>query len=207
MNPRARAALPPPVKGSETARESTYAVFAAISERAAAPGFRFSTGDVREWVPHVTRIDAGRITARMVELGFARSIDPKKRERFSRFVLTREGFAGVRAAQPGQRRTEPGWRQPERPDSFIDRLWKLLRMRHVLDPVTAASTLVDAGEDERALKRAAHAASQYLRAWARQGFVCESRGRAGNGCKQYVLQKDAARAPVGSSRSITTSKT
>ncbi|MGE4244239.1 hypothetical protein [Ramlibacter sp.] len=206
MTAPARAPLPPLVTGSDSARQTTYAVFAAIAERAPAAGFRFSTSDLRAWVPYVTRAEANRISARLVQLGFVRQVESRVRERSNRFALTVEGFEGVRTAQAGRYARTPGLRKQKRPDAFIDRLWALMRMRNVLDSVTAASTLVDAGSDEQALARATKTAAQYLASWSRQGFVAESRRRAGNGRKQYVLQKDAVRAPVGTCHSDNNSK-
>lgn len=126
----------------------------------------------------------------------------------SLYTVTAEGAAAINEAgqghvhKSGPKGPTGPQKAPPPPDSLVMRLWKLVRMRGLVDSDSAAVTLCDAG-DPVAFKRMQDSVAKYLRRWCQAGALAESARRVGavgtsNGCKRYVLQdawKSSAEPP------------
>lgn len=179
----------------------TSTVLLAMAERKLKKGDSFTSNDMRQWAPAfrnepsrktaaATLQAFGFVTHRMALEGSANTV--------AHYTLTAEGQAALEAAALGhQRKSGPkgphtAERAAPRPTSFVARLWSLLRARKMVDSETAASTLVDAGEDVAVAQKTAQ---RYLRRWEIAGAVQESRLRTASNCKRYVLVKDRLTPP------------
>lgn len=180
----------------------TSTVLLAMAERKLKKGDTFTSTDMRQWAP-AFRNEASRKTAaqKLQELGFvtfSMALQDQAKT-VARYKVTAEGQAALQAAALGQvRKSGPrgphtGARVPPQPSSFVARLWALLRARITLDSETAASTLIDAGQNVAVAQKTAQ---RYLRRWEVAGAVQESRKRTASGCKRYVLVNDRPTAPA-----------
>ncbi len=113
-----------------------------------------------------------------------------------RYRLTPEGAAAARAAADTHRHAtlsaagkKGNQARARSKTSYSARVWALLRMRRTLSAPEAAAVLTDVGDDVR---KAANAASQYLRRWAdsHPEAIQVSKQRGANGAHRYVLIKD-----------------
>lgn len=178
----------------------TAAALRAMAGQQLREGATFHAADLRAWASDFGS-EASRKTAaaRLLELGFItqRMVEVGAGRTTAEYTVTAAGAAAIQAAATGLRlKSGPkGPHQGDRtvpPGSFAARLWNLLRARQMLDPKTAAATLVDAGED---VEIAEQNARRYLRRWASTGAIAESRLRTAENCKRYVLVNTTLTTP------------
>lgn len=125
----------------------------------------------------------------------------------SLYTITTEGAQAIAAAAAGHVH-KSGPRGPRErgkalpPGSLADRLWKLVRVRKVIDSETAARTLCDAGDPD-AFRRTRDTCARTLRHWELAGALqaaarrvaVAGQARTSNGNKRYVLITDAPQPP------------
>ncbi len=164
-------------------------------------GARFTSQDLCGWLPDLKRATKRRTnaTSTLCRLGVVThkaTVDGGANTVVT-YTITAAGAEAVARVAAGQRhRSGPkGPRDKRRVpdgDSFVQRLWTLFRASKLLDADSAASLLVDAGDD---VKTAARTARRYFHRWTQAGYAAESTNRVGavgssNGFKRYILVKD-----------------
>jgi hypothetical protein len=189
----------------EDLRWTSAALLVALVARNFKAGQSFTSAMARGWVPQLkegrrlkhaieTFTDNGWVTSRMVLYRGAHTM--------AEYTLTKVGGEAVKGAASGPPH-KSGPKGPHKQDrqvpagTFAARLWALMRARRMLDTETAASTLVDAGDD---VATASKTAQRYLARWASTGAIAVSAKREANGCKRYVLQIDTPNPPAWTPR-------
>lgn len=190
----------------EDLRWVTAAVLAALAARGYGQGATFTSAELREWIPKFKEeARLSNATSKLTKLGFV-----TYRQRMVEgggdiehvYTLTKQGHEAIKLAAAGKVH-KSGPKGPHTAfktvpaNSFTFRLWALMRARKLLDAETAASTLVDAGDD---VKKATQTANKYLRRWTQLGNLAESAQRVNaagtsNGFKRYVLINDCGPTP------------
>lgn len=189
-----------PATNTEDLRWVTSAMLVALAGRNMRKGQTFTSKDMPAWVPGLgTGAKRKHASETLIRLGFVTHemcIDEAGKS-YAKYTITADGDVAIKAIASGQQLTS-GPKGPHQVDrtppntSFVARLWALLRARGMLDSNSAAATLVDAGED---VEKAAKNAQRYFARWASVGGCEESRLREANGCKRYVISKDAGPNP------------
>ncbi len=187
---------------TEDLRWTSSALLVALAVRDFKAGHAFTADMAREWVPALAQ---GRRLKHAIETltdnGFVTSrvfVDRETARNITEYTLTTVGGEAVKAAKSGQARAS-GPKGPHSKDrtvpagSFAMRLWSLMRARRILDSDTAASTLVDAGDD---VATAMKNAQRYFANWAKTGAIQESAQRMTGNRKRYVLIHDTPEPPA-----------
>lgn len=173
-------------------------------------GDTFSRAQLKAWQPALgTGKKMKHATKKLLELGFVTSQQEAVLDGFNWqaiYTITAAGKAAIAGAGSGELlRSGPrgphGIDRAVGPGTFVARLWRLMRARTILDAETAASTLVDAG-DEQAMQRAAKSARRYFHRWASVQAITESRTRTSTRCKRYVLVKDSVQPPTWTPKAL-----
>lgn len=180
----------------------TGAALAALAARGMAKGDTFTVADLRLWLPQVAAVGLKTVAVRLMKLNFVtsnRAVDVETAEIKSVYTITADGAAAIRVVAGGEaygcgRKGLRYTGRKARTDTFVARLWALVRARKILDSASAAATLVDAGDDKK-VRTAARHAKRYLALWASAGALEVSRVRLPNGCKRYVLVNDTGPTP------------
>lgn len=187
---------------AEDQRWTSSALLVALAARGFKAGDCFTAAQAREWVPALRE---GQRIKQAVQTLFnnqfvnsRRYIDHETGDTVTEYTLTTVGGEAVKAAKAGAVHASgpkgPHGKNRKVPaDTFAARLWALMRARQMLDSDTAASTLVDAGDDyATAMKNA----QRYLANWAKTGAITESRKRLAGNRKRYVLVNDTPEPPA-----------
>jgi hypothetical protein len=177
--------------------------FLVLGKNAKDTSVTFGKADLIRWS---SKFPARKIGAQMaldqfLKVGMARLIgDTPVRKGRRVYALTSEGIAAAKAA------CEARWSagrvlggkhsnltRERLTDTFVRKLWALLRMRQSLTGPEAAATLVDAGGD---VKTATRTASQYLRNWSlvHPDAIQVSKQKVGHAYR-FVLTKDLGPEP------------
>jgi len=177
----------------------TSAVLAALAARHIGVGDTFASDDMLAWVPGLTAGQRKQAAHMLLAMGFVTQENRigLNAKTCAVYTVTVAGAAGIKAITTGKPLTS-GPKGPQQVDrtpgqnTFAVRLWALMRARMKLDSETAASTLVDAGDD---VAKAAKNAQRYFARWASTGAIEPGRVREPNGCVRYVLVKDCGPTP------------
>ncbi|MCB1998417.1 MAG: hypothetical protein KDG57_21525 [Rhodoferax sp.] len=192
-----------PEQSPDDDRWTSSMVLAMLASRGVSTaGARFESRQLRDWLPGMR--DARRFGNTMQTLtrnGFVTQrmlVDRKTAESFAEYTVTAAGAAAIVKVAAGlARRSGPkgphGKDRVVPPGSFAARLWALMRARGMLDAITAAETLVDAGGD---VDRARRNAQRYMARWATAGAVTRSQRRVAGGAMRYVLVRDTPEPPA-----------
>lgn len=191
---------------TEDLRWTSSALLVALAARGFKSGHSFTSVMARQWVPELktghrlkhaieTLTDNQFITSQMVLHRGTVSM--------AEYTVTAVGYEAIKAAASGQvRKSGPkgphGKDRKVPPATFASRLWALMRARRILDTDTAASTLVDAGDD---VATAAKTAQRYFARWASVYAIRESARRTATGHKRYVLVTDTPEPPAWTPKS------
>lgn len=187
---------------AEDQRWTSSALLVALAVRGLKAGDSFTAAQARKWVP---QLQQGQRMKQAVQTLFnnqfvnsRRYIDQDTGDTVTEYTLTAVGGEAVKSARAGAVHASG----PKGPHScnrkvpagtFASRLWALMRARRMLDSDTAASTLVDAGDDYAvAMKNA----QRYLANWAKTGAIVESKQRLAGNRKRYVLINDTPEPPA-----------
>ncbi len=169
-------------------------------------GARFTSQDLCVWLPDLKRATKRRTnaTSTLCRLGIVThkaGVDEGATTVVT-YTVTAAGAEAIARVAAGQRhRSGPKGPQDKRrepdSDSFVQRLWTLFRAKKLLDADSAASLLVDAGDD---VQKAAHTARRYFHRWVQSGHAFERNYRVGavgssNGFKSYALVHDCGPVP------------
>ena len=164
-------------------------------------GKQFTSTQLRAWMPELkTNKKYWHATSKLVELGFLTAemvMDNAKANNLGRYTVTAAGAAAITVAATGKLR-KSGPKGPHSVNrsvpahSYAARLWSLVRARTMVDSISAASTLLDAGED---VSKASKTAQRYLHRWVKAGALAVSKKRTEHNCKVYVLVKDCGPQP------------
>ncbi|XHS78517.1 hypothetical protein ACFJGW_00670 [Burkholderiaceae bacterium UC74_6] len=187
------------------ARTQVWVMATALSALATAglikTGARFDSNQLASWTAgQLKPKQRNNATSQMIKAGLLQ-FDQRKGEQLGETVvhyqLTAEGAQAVKAASEGYvRKSGPkGERAPNPidPQSLTARLWRLVKMRRIVDTDSATETLANAGEGD--FKSMRHTVAKYLRRWCDAGALTESAKRvpgkgSSNGFKRYVLRED-----------------
>ncbi|TXI20191.1 MAG: hypothetical protein E6Q67_09525 [Roseateles sp.] len=169
-------------------------------------GATFLATELAQWVQgHLTQVQRVHATTTLCRLGFLQHqvVGVGETGRDDQYTVTAEGLAAITEAAAGHvRKSGPKTSRAPNPlkaDSLVMRVWRLVRMRGIVDSDTLARTLCDAG-DEVAFARMQDSCAKYLRRWATAGALDESAKRVGatgtsNGFKRYVLKPEWKKCP------------
>lgn len=192
----------------ERVRWVTAEALKALAERdLGRAGAQFTGTELAAWTTTLDVVQRVHASSRLCALGFVshaaeiREIDGHA-VRVDVYSVTAEGAAAICAAAAGHvRKSGPkGSRAPNAidPDAFASRLWRLVRVRKIVDADSLAATLSDAGQNRYATVR--ETVRKYLRRWANAGALHEGARRINaqghsNGIKRYVLSDSAGPTP------------
>lgn len=185
------------MRSQDTQRWVTARALEALLERRAKQGDVITNVQLRDWTG---------LTTRQVSSAFKKlqQMEFVLRNGMS-YTITASGAVAVKSYQPTHYQSGPkgphGKGREVPAQSFVNKLWKLLRVRITLDCETAANVLVDAGDAE-SFERTKKTASRYLNHWAKTDAVSASRGHYKRGtCKRYVLMIDSPTPPAWTEKS------
>jgi hypothetical protein len=195
---------------TDTIHWVTGAALQALANQKLRVGDKFTRDQLKLWQPSLGQ--GGKMKnaiEKLLELGFITSEQVLVSNAFNwqpTYTVTGEGKAAMSGAASGKplRSGPRGAHSKNRAvgsNTFVAKLWRLMRARKILDAETAASTLVDA-EAQDQYSRAVKAARRYFHRWAQTGAVTESRTRTNTQCKRYVLSRDSVDPPVWTPKAL-----
>lgn len=185
----------------------TAALLEVLARHVIVEGGCVTARQLADWTAEVlTPEQRVHATSRMCALEFfTHHMALEDGDRADVYTLTAAGAAAVASAAGGYvRKSGPkGSRKPNPvdPDALSTKLWRLVRLRKVVDSDSAARTLCDAGEDD--FERVRATVRRTLRRWELAGALTAGSRlikrrddpASSNGNKRYVLLVDSVEPP------------
>lgn len=197
------------VRNFEAARTRwvTAALLEVLARHCIVEGGTVTAGQLADWTAGtLTPEQRVHATSKLCALEFfTHGVKLQGGERVDVYTLTAAGAAAVAAAEGGHvRKSGPkGARAPNPvdPDALSSKLWRLVRLRKIVDSDSAARTLCDAGDDD--FERVRATVRRTLRRWEQAGALSAGSKLikrrddpvTSNGSKRYVLVVDSVEPP------------